>query len=316
MEEPEERTTEELVAAFRARKKAQVQAARGTAPEPEPAPAPTPEPVPAALAPIPPPPPARALGEIRPGTPPGSPLTVQSLRLSERLLADRRIAVRGLRQGRIAGAALLLTGLALLLVERYYASRGPGVVVLAGVPLLPTATALALLGAALMVLFTFVPTRPSLPVRLAASQGEEWDRVQGELKAVGLRVPIGWAVVVLGVLLAAAALTVWAGKPASRYGAGLGLLVAAAGLGLLLHALAKRAALHRLYVQTLVLSSLERTGLGPQQARDGRVAPVLQALDQLLGALPESTVRRFLATPEAERYLELMDELAQDGKDG
>lgn len=374
MDEGEERTTEELVAAFRERKKAQVQAARGlaatpagpappstTSPSPPstlstpaapstaptqgvsaapPAPpvppvpsvasvpslplpaspsppAPAPSPGPLALQPAAPSQP-RAVAEIRPGTPPGSPLTVQSLRLSDRLLADRRIAVRGLRPGRLAGAGVLLGGLALLLLERYLATRAgaTGPVVVAGVPLLALSVTLALAGALLLAVFSFFPLRPSLPVRLAASQQEEWDRLQAEMQALGWRLPVAWALVALGVLAAAVAMTLWKGLPASRYGAGFGLALALAGIVLLVHTTAKRAALHRLYVQTLVLSSLERTGLGPQQARDERVGPVLQALDQLLGALPESTVRRFLATPEAERYLELMDELAQERKDG
>lgn len=242
---------------------------------------------------------------------PGSPLTAASpnLRLSDRLLADRNLTVRGSPAGRLAGAIVAVAGAALLLAERaLYAVRDADAVYLteAGPSLFAVAVGILLVGLAVWGAFTLLPRGRRLTVRLAETQVQEWDRVQGEVRAMRGRMWLGAGLALLGMALALASL--------QRLGAsGLvpalaGVLVLVAGVALLVWAQGRRGVLQRLYVQTLVLSSLERAGVSPG-GPDARVAPVLRALDHLLGALPESAVRAFLSSPEASQYLELIDEL-------
>lgn len=232
-------------------------------------------------------------------TSPGATLSAlgPALRLSDALLKDRRVSVQGSPALRGAGVVVLLLGLALVAFDRKLAQAGEPVreVLLAGL-------GLAGLGCLLVLLGMTFPRNRRLAVRLAASQREEWTRIQGETKRLTVLSRLGLGLAVAGLLGVAAAyslasLALWA----------LGALAAAAGVALLAYALVRRGVARRLYVQTLVLSGLEASGVGGG-APDGRVQPVILALDGLLGALPEAEVQRFLATPQAKAYLELVDE--------
>lgn len=246
--------------------------------------------------------PQRALELHRPAGPvsaPGATLSAlgPTLRLSDALLKDRTVALRGSPRARAAGVAMLLVGLGLAVLERRQAAIGSPV---PGLDLL--AVLLVLAGAATALLGMVLPRRRRLAVRLAASQKEEWTRIQHETGRLQTLSRVGLALSVLGLLLLVAAYSL----------ASLGLLVAGAGLAivglpLLVTAQVRRSLARRLYVQTLVLSGLEASGLGGA-GPDDRVQPVILALDRLLGALPEHEVQAFLATPQAKAYLELVDE--------
>lgn len=248
--------------------------------------------------------------------PRGSPLTAlqPGMGLADRLLSDATVTVRGniLVRGGAAVAALL--GLLVLVVERrsarladttYYVSS-------TGVPVAFVGWFLAIVGAAVFVTFLYYPPARTLRVKLAADQQSEWRRVQDEAKILHLLHLLGMGLLGGGLLLAILA---YAAFPKGQLAAGafLGIMLAGIGAVLAVVALSRRGAVHRLYIQTLILSRLEQTGLGvPGNAPDDRVAPVLLALDKLLGHLPESAVRGFLQSELAQPYLDLVDE-ARDG---
>ena len=228
--------------------------------------------------------------------------------LAARLAGDRHITVRGSLRTRRAGVLLFVVGLLLVVSDRLLLKLAdldvavrPRFMPLA-VGLEGVGAVVAFVGALVLLAgFTF-PARRRLVVRLGASQRQEWQSVQQEAKLIRLLPAIG-----LGMVAAGAALTyLLLGLPAPAF-AVAGLLVLAAGLALLVYASARRTAVHRLYLQTLLLSNLERTGAGTGLGDD--VGKVLVALDRLLGALPDAEVQAFLATPEAERYLVLMEKL-------
>lgn len=261
-------------------------------------------------------PPAGAVAPVRAGTGAGQSLTASSpvLNLSDRLLSDANVSGRGWSPGRVLGLALTALGLAILVLERRYSMLAKAPYLVAGFRASYVALALAGLGLSLTLLFSFVPPRRHLRLRLAASQKEEWERIQKEAKAARNLVIYGATALVLGMLVLVAAYSVVPAKLLTLCLA-LGVVVAAIGLVTALVALARRGAIRRLYVQTLVLARLESTGLGPAAASDPRLRPVLKSLDQLLGALPESAVRRFLASDEAQHYLDLIDESSEE-RDG
>jgi hypothetical protein len=232
-------------------------------------------------------------------SPPGATLSPlgPSLRLSEALLKDRKVSLRGSPRARLVGVILLLLGLALAVVDRRQAAAGAP---MDGLGL--AAVALALAGVVTAGVGLVWPRSRRLAVRLAASQKEEWQRIQGETSRLQVHARIGLALAVAGLLGMVAGYTLLS----------LGVLVAGAalaavGIPLLIVAHVRRGLARRLYVQTLVLSGLEASGLG-SGAPDERVRPVIIALDRLLGALPEAEVKAFLATPQARAYLELVDE--------
>lgn len=331
--------TEAVLAAYRERKRKALEAARlegsaGAAPSSEPS-------VPAPSAPVAPPPahapaPAQAPAQAAPAAasvshptdplhtpsvgaahPPSrsSALEVQRpaplasspgatlsplgpvLRLSEALLKDTKVSLRGSPRLRVAGVTLLLVGLGLAVLERRQAAAE------APIEGLDLAAVLLIAVGGLMALIGLIwPRSRRLAVRLAASQKEEWKRIQGETRRLQVQGRVGLIVAVLGLLLMVAGYALLS----------LGILAAGAGLSLigiplLVVAQVRRSLARRLYVQTLVLSGLEASGISGG-APDERVQPVIIALDRLLGALPEAEVQAFLATPQARAYLELVDE--------
>lgn len=233
------------------------------------------------------------------GLAPGSNLSPvgPALRLSETLLRDAKVSLSGSPVLRTIGAVLVLAGLALLAVDRRQAALATPVplLLLAGLGILGVGCLLVLVG-------RLWPRNRRLAVRLAASQKEEWQRIQGETTRLVLlgRIGLGLAVAGLLAIVAGYALLSTAILAAGALATGIGLV-------LVLVAQVRRNLARRLYVQTLVLSGLEASGLGGGGA-DGRVQPVILALDQLLGALPEAEVQAFLNTPQARAYLELVDE--------
>ena len=326
--------TEAVLAAYRERKRQALEAQRVAGQDPpsppaaDPAPAPAPAPLhftfhhPAAHAPPPaqavPPPPApppsplpfphapnleralepahaRHVGLV---SAPGATLSAlgPALRLSDALLKDRSVSVKGSPALRAAGLVAVLLGLVAVVLDRRAIAFGDDVPAfrMAG-------AALLLLGLAAFGAGLLFPRNRRLAVRLAASQREEWKRIQGESKRLVLMSRVGVAVAVAGLLGLAAAYALQSIPLIGAAGA-----MAAAGLALLGASAVRRGIARRLYVQTLVLSGLEASGLGG--AADERVRPVILALDQLLGALPEAEVQAFLASPEARAYLELVDE--------
>lgn len=289
------------------------------------APAPTPAPLAdAALAqavaafPVPPSAPSRAVA-LRPASAAGRSLAAAGpvLKLSERLLEDAHLTVRGSRVGRRVGIILIALGFLALAVERRFSLvAGANYQVLIAGRIFNAyyaPAALVALGVILLALFLFVPPSRRLAVRLAASQKEEWERIQGEMKAARFASAFATGLSLLGPILLAAAYVVPYGL--ARLGAlALGSLALAVGLVLGVRASARRNAVQRLYVQTMILARLEGSGLGPAGegggagAVDPRVGQVLKALDQLLGALPESAVRQFLSSPQSQDYLDLIEE--------
>jgi hypothetical protein len=232
------------------------------------------------------------------------------LNLSSRLLEDRLVARAGSRTGVALGVALALAGLAMAAASQALVARGllsdANALDLGGLGLAGAAIGLALAG-----IFLVLPRRRSLRVRLAATQQQEWSRVSAEARRLRAWSIVGAAAAFVGLGGATAAYAVL-DQPLGGYAGGARAGLAIAGTILLAWAAARRGLVQRLYVQTLVLSRLEQTGLGPSAAADPRIAPVLRSLDQLLGALPESAVRRFLASDEATQYLELIDDLSKD----
>ena len=236
-----------------------------------------------------PPAPSSALEVHRPAglsSAPGATLSPlgPTLRLSDALLKDVRVSVKGSPALRAAGILVLLLGLLLVAFDRRTVANGGATGLL-----LPAGAALAVAG-------------------LAANQQEEWRRVQTEARHVTTMWRVGLALAIAGLLAVVAGyalpnLAVWA----------FGAATAAVGLALLAIAQVRRGLARRLYVQTMVLSGLEAAGLG---GPDGRVQPVILALDGLLGALPEAEVQRFLATPQAKAYLELVDEAMRSKRGG
>lgn len=260
---------------------------------------------------------AEPLGPI-PGTetaiaPRGGNLTAlqPGLGLSERLLADTTVTVRGNFMARTIGAVTVALGLLLLVLER----RGARIADASASPaVLWIGSILVFLGLGAFIAFLLYPPARTLGVRLAASQQDEWKRVQDEAKTLHLLLLLGVGLLAGGLLLAFVA---YAFFPSGQFvaGAGLGIVLALVGAVLGIVAWSRRGAVHRLYIQTLILSRLEQTGLGVSSGptRDERLGPVLQALDKLLGHLPESTVRAFLQSEQAQAYLELIDEAKRDG---
>lgn len=342
-EPADERTTEDIVAAFRHRRAGSAGTATAAATTPPDLPAgarpqqPAPSPSPSSPPPPPPSPPsavsaaplapAAASGRaaedisdvvlpwpdagrsvaVRPAVQGATSLAAAgpALNLTDRLLADRFVASRGHRGAATAGVVVALLGTVVLAVTWF------------GVPgwRFPTldkhgataGSALVLAGLAVAVLFSLVPRTRQVRVRFAPTQRAEWDRLQHESRRLRNLLWTGAGLAAGGLVLAAAL------RSGSLVVFGvawlLPLLLAVTGLLLLGWVAARRSLLQRLYVQTLVLSRLEHTGLGPAGEPDARIGPVLRSLDKLLGALPESAVRRFLASDEATAYLELMDEL-------
>lgn len=239
-------------------------------------------------------------------------LTIASpgLNLSSRLLEDRFVSRSGNRTGVAAGLVLTLLGLGILVLDQALLAQGIVVLPL-NYDLSSIGVALAGLGLLVAIPFLFLPRRRSLRVRLAATQQEEWARVKAEAAELRRWTVVGALAAVLGLAGAAAAYSLVA-PPNSGVIAGALALLAIGGTILLAWAASRRSLVQRLYVQTLVLSRLEQTGLGPAAEPDPRIAPVLRSLDRLLGALPESAVRRFLASDEATQYLELIDDLSKD----
>lgn len=254
--------------------------------------------------------------DVTPNAAPGAQLTVPAgpgalsalgpaLKLSEALLADRIVTVRGLPAGRIAGLALVLVGLALAVLDRRAAFIAGTSVLIAGIPFLFVAIAIVLLGGALAGLFVVVPSQRRLAVRLEPTQAQEWTRIQKQAKGLRVMAQAGAGAAIVALLVAAAVYAVAPEGGLVGAAAGLALFVALAGALVAGAAVVRLGLARRLYVQTLVLSGLERTGLG---ATDARVAPVLLALDELLGALPADKVQQFLSSPQAQAYLDLIDE--------
>ena len=242
--------------------------------------------------------------------------------LSERLLSDTTITLKGHLLGRRIGMGVAVAGLLLMLVETRarFITGDPGA--LFGVlPMIGLAWTLTLLGSAAAAAFFFYPPARTLAIELAASQAKEWEDVQEQARMWNLLQWVGMGLLGGGLLHAAAA---YAFLPEAQVVAASALLVgvAVAGGGLMFAAWSKRNTLHRLYVQTLLLSRLEQTGLGanpvPQvvKEKDTRLAPVLKALDELLGHLPESSVQRFLDSDESQLYLQLIDEVNEAKDNG
>ncbi len=329
----------QTLASYREKKRQALEAARAT-PSPPPAPpVPSPPEPPRAVRATPGPaaPPAAPPSETAPSSPPApsglasvpapaglrpsppsQPLSALGplLRLSDRLLSDSHVSVRGWAVGRSAGMTFLILGLATLALAFREARSGvaPQIPVV-GVPLSAAAAALAAAGLAAAILFSLLPRRRRIAVSLADSQKAEWERVRHEAAAVRRRGFVGRLLAPAGLASVAGAYLFLSGS-ALVAAAAVGSATAAVGLLLLADARVRRALVRRLYIQTLLLEHLERAGIGPAGVGEPRLGPVLTALDRLMGALPEGAVRAFLASDEAADYLDLLEETGREGRDG
>ncbi len=293
--------------------------ARAVAPAPPPASVTIPAPEPSPRASPPAPAPVAQSIALRPASSPGLSLAAAGpvLRLSDRLLEDAQVTSRGSVWGRRIGFLFACAGLLALAIERR-ATLQNGVQYTLGrtaLPALLVPVALALVGVVLMALFTVLPPGRRLTVRFAASQKEEWERVQTEARRLRLLGAFGVAILFLGLLGLATAYALMPLGVLLLAAAAGAIAVGLCGLAVTLWAAGRRTAVHRLYVQTMVLARLEGSGLGPGGAPDGRLGPVLTALDSLLGSLPEAAVRQFLASPQAQDYLDLIEE-SSEGRHG
>ncbi len=246
---------------------------------------------------------------VLPAVVPGSSLSVTSpnMRLTDRLMQDTTVTVKGSRIGRMVSAAVVILSLVGLTAERRWARITPvDFYTIGGIKIVYLAPAVAILAATLVVLFMFYPAKRQMSVRLMADQASEWERVQQEAGTLRWQIIIGSGVLLVGVLFTMVAYDT---LPDDRVIAGtvMGAIITLAGLLTSAMGLAKRSALHRLYVQTLGLYQLETMGLGGMA--DERVKPVLQSLDQLLGALPDAVVKEYMKTDEAKVYLQLVSEM-------
>lgn len=217
------------------------------------------------------------------------------------------VAPRGNRSGRVLGLLLLMGGLLALAWERRLT------VFERTVPqgLLEAAAGLIVLGLLVGGLSLALPWHRRVTMALAHDQDTEWDRVTRMARRHRVLAWSGVVGLLAGLVLVVAAY----GLPGRGFDlrlAALGALVVLVGLLLTVAAAARRGPLRRLYVQTLLLAWLERSGVaGRSGADDDRVRHVLLALDQLLGSLPDDAVQRFLESPAASDYLQLMDELRE-----
>jgi hypothetical protein len=227
--------------------------------------------------------------------------------LSTHLQHEKAFTQRGSPLGQASGVLLLIAGLAVLAYERRMAwidGEAP-LLGLLGLYAWEGALLLALLGLALALAFTWLPGR-RIAVPLPASQREAWAQALRQLAGARMMQWTGLALLVAGCLLAVLAYAGLA-QPTSGYVATVCALAAAVGAALASWATGRQPALRRVVLQSMLLARLEQSGL--PGGTDGRITPVLRALDHLMGALPESAVRRFLASDEAATYLELIDEM-------
>ncbi len=152
-------------------------------------------------------------------------------------------------------------------------------------------------------------------VSFAPTQSSEWRRAERTTRWIGRA---RWAVAGVGLAAALAlAILLWTLEGPNHAAvwtmAALAVLAGGAwGPVWLLHRSAVRS-----YVQTMILALLERAGTPSPSASapaalPSSVEPVLLALDDLLGALPEAEIQRFMQMPEAEAYLSLMERLRGD----
>ncbi len=153
-----------------------------------------------------------------------------------------------------------------------------------------------------------------LRIPLAPSQGDQWEEVQSQARLMqfGQWIGMGGAVAGLGILALSLRFIPGGGVVV---GAGLGGAMAVGSLALILFMEARRGPLRQVYVQTLLLSRLEEAGVSSKLALDPRTAEVLRAVDRLLADLPESAVRRFMSTDQAQKYIELVEKAHRGGPD-
>ncbi len=258
--------------------------------------------------------PVSAPRRLEPASAPGRSLAAAGpvLKLSAQLLRDAQVTVRGSRWGRRIGLAMVCIGVLGLAVERRMAiDAGASYTTQIGLPLWSMPVTLALLGIVVFALGCVLPRARRLAVRMAASQREEWERIQQEARVVRAFGIVAATLLVVGPLLVAGAYGILPYGLPRLAALGLGGLAIVLGLVLAGIVAVRRAAVQRLYVQTLVLARLEASGLGIG-GTDGRVGPVLRTLDQLLGAVPEAAVRQFLASPAAQDYLDLIEESGEE----
>lgn len=217
------------------------------------------------------------------------------------------------------GVALL--GLTLLAVDRLvFALQGN--ILLGGVRLTWIAIIIAVLGAVAAPTLWFTLKERTLAVRFAASQEEEWERAAARVRLMMTLRWVGLGVAAAGPLVVVIAGAVQADERVLPL-AYTGFALLAAGLILAVVAYFMHHLSIRDYIQTTVLWILERTGLPHRDASatdapeaseasvDPRIPEVLRTLDGLLSQLPDSAVAKFMQTPEAKAYLELMDSMPE-----
>lgn len=233
--------------------------------------------------------------------------------LSERLLSDTTLTVRGSRVLRAVSLGVLVLSLGGLAWEARAVRMGGAFHTVGNVAVWQALLALAALAALSLVAFRVWPAGRVLRVGLADSQAREWQDVQDQARMLQVAQGLGTGLLVAGALAAVAAYTAF---PDAQVVSGLALAAALLLGGVVTGVVvaARRAVLHRLYVQTMMLARMEQVGVGV--AADERTAAVLLALDELLGTVPESALHKFLEQEESAWYLELIDRVRGRDDDG
>lgn len=222
--------------------------------------------------------------------------------LQQRLQSLAAITRRGSRPWRLVGWWFLLAGaLGALYFRRAlalgYAEPWGG--------WLAEFAALALLiGLALTVTFAFFPARRAFEVPVLDRRAQQWQRIEGAWFVNRLARGLALALMAVGVVYVYLTYGYSAASDLTNR-----LLIGAAMLGVgaftYLLAAARREPLQQLYIHLWLLTQLESRGQD-KTSTDPRVGTVLLALDRLLGSLPEAEVQAFLASPEAQDYLDVL----------
>ncbi len=238
---------------------------------------------------------------------PASPL----LDLQDDLLQFPILGRKGSRLGRGFGIFFLALALVALaanrrerLLQDFTTVQGYGFLHLAGLCLV--------LGIILVAVFLFVPAS-KLRVKFHEDQDAEMRQVHTmstENMVIGL---VGIGFLMVGPLAVAVLYHTQSNVDMLHVGALAGISIL--GLLMMLVARARRPVLQRLVAQTYILQWIESSGIFDEESAtsDPRVVHVLEALDQLLGSLPDADVKRFMATPEAQDYLDLIGEIRGGG---
>jgi hypothetical protein len=180
----------------------------------------------------------------------------------------------------------MLAGLALYALGQRAARAGEVPRWAFGHPASTSAAGVFVAGLLVAAVFLFLPARPNRAPQVA------------EVRAMATLAAGGLGVACLGVVAAAACFR-YVGDRFLVAGLAVAAFVAIVGAAVSLASAARA-------------DGLRRAAAAPARGLDADTAGVLRSLDALLGELPESAVHRFVASPEGDAYLRLLDAM-EDG---